>query len=253
MFRVRSSRLRITAAVAVAVSCLAATACGGTSAASRSVAPSASSAPDPLAGLSASKVIAEADADAQSAPSVTLDGTGIEQGQRALIDIGIKRGEGCTGSVDLGSKGGFKLIVIGKTVYLNPNKQFWQANAGANASAASAVIAIVNGRYLKLPASDKFVAGLADLCNWSKLIDDGSDTFTKGKVTTLDGRRVLPIKVSDGSTDYVTDTSKPEYLEGFSPKGTKGGSGKAIITVGAPVTLTAPPASQVIDGTVLGM
>ena len=251
MLGVRSNRLRITAMVAVAgVSCLAATACGGAGTASRSVAPSASSTPDPLAGLSASKVIAEADADAQSAPSVTLDGTGIEQGQRALIDIGIKRGEGCTGSVDLGSKGGFKLIVIGKTLYLDPNNQFWQANAGAK---ASGIIALVNGRYLKLPASDKNVADLTDLCNLSQLIDQGTNTFTKGKVTTLDGRRVLPIEVSDGSTDYVTDTSKPEYVESFSPKGAKDGSGKAIITVGAPVTLTAPPASQVLDGTVLGM
>jgi len=251
MFGARSSRLRITAVVAVAgVGCLAATACSGTTAASLSVAPSASSTPDPLAGLSASKVIAEADADALAAPSLTLDGTDKLQGQNNTIDIGIKRGQGCTGSVALGDQGSFKLIMIGKVVYLNPDAQFWKANAGAN---ASAVTALVNGRYLKLPASDKKVAGLAAICDASKLLDPGNGTFTRGKVTTLDGRRVLAIKVSDGSTSYVTDTSKPEYVEAIAPTGTKGGSGKAIVTVGAPVTLAAPPASQVIDGTTLGM
>ena len=250
MFRARSGWVRAASAMAVAgASCLAVTACGS-SAVSPTTAPSASSTADPLAGLSASKVIAEANADAEAAPSLTLDGTGIEQGQNAIIDIGIKRGQGCTGSIDLGSDGGVKLIMIGKTVYFDPNKQFWLKNAGAS---AAGVIALVNGRYIKLPASDKNVAGLIDVCNWSTLIDQGADTFTTGKVTTLDGRRVLPIKVSDGSTSYVTDTSKPEYVEAISPTGTAGGSGKAIITVGAPVTLTAPPASQVIDGTALGM
>ena len=251
MFRIRSSRLRITAAVAVAgVSCLTATACGGTTAASLSVAPSASSTPDPLAGLSASKVIAEANADAQAAPTLTLDGNVNQQGQNATIDISIKRGQGCKGSVELGGQGSFKLIMIGQLVYLNADDQFWKANAGAN---ASAVIAYLKGRYLEAPASDKNVASLAEICDASKLLDPGNETFTKGTVTTLDGRRVLAIKVSDGSTDYVTDTSKPEYVEAIAPKGTKGGSGKATVTLGAPVTLAAPPASQVIDGTTLGM
>ena len=251
MFRVRPNRLRITAGVAVAgASCLAATACGGTTAASLSVAPSASSTVDPLAGLSASKVVAEATADAQAAPSLTLDGTINQQGQNGTIDIAIKRGQGCTGSVDLGSQGGFKLIMIGNIVYFNPNVQFWKANAGAN---ASTVIALVDGRYIKAPASDKNVASLAEICDASKLLDPGGVTYTKGTVTTLDGRRVLAIKVSDGSTNYVTDTSKPEYVEAIAPKGTKGGSGKAIVTEGAPVTLTAPPASQVIDSSQLGM
>ena len=251
MFRVRSSRLRITAAVAVAgASCLAVTACGGMSASSLTAAPRPSSTPDPLAGLSASKVVAEASADAQAAPSLTLDGNVNQQGQNDTIDIGIKRGQGCTGSVELGGQGGFKLIMIGQVVYFNPDAQFWKANAGAN---ASAVIALVNGRYIKAPASDKNVTGLADICNVSKLLDPGNVTFTKGTVTTLDGRRVLAIKASDGSMAYVTDTSKPEFVELIPSKDTKGGSGKAIVTVGAPVTLAAPPASQVIDGTKIGL
>lgn len=252
MFRVRSNRLRITAAVAVAgVSCLAATACGGTSAASRSVAPSASSTPDPLAGLSAAKVVAETKADAEAATSLTINGTVTQHGETDVVDIGIERGQGCEGTVGLSGQGTVKLIVIGKTIYMNPDKQFWTVNAGSN---AKALIALVNGRYIKVSASDKNMAGLADLCDLNNLLNQNTtEAYTKGTVTTLDGKRVLVIKSSDGSTGYVTDTSKPEYVEVTAPKGAKSGSGKVIVSVGAPVTLAAPPASEVIDGTALGV
>jgi hypothetical protein len=135
---------------------------------------------------------------------------------------------------------------------LNPDKQFWMANGGSNASAA---IALINGRYLKTTTTDKNAAGLSDLCNVSQLLSPGfmgTGTLAKGPVTTLDGTRVLQLKMSDGTTTYVTDTSKPELVEVFAPKGTKDGSGKVTLTFGAPVTLTAPPASQVIDGSQLG-
>ena len=252
VFRVRSVWVQIAAVTATAGGvCLAATACGGaSSSAVRPAAPRPSSTVDPLAGVSASKVIAEATADAAAAPSVRLTGTMDQQGQHMTVDVAIKRGQGCAGSFGMGSQGTLKLIMIGKTLYLDPDKQFWTANGGAGASAAAALL---NGRYLKVPASDKNMAGMADLCDVTKLIETGDHTFTKGAVTTLDGRRVLAIKVSDGSTDYVTDTSKPQFVESFAPKGTKDGSGKAIMSVGAPVTLAAPPASQVIDGTQLGM
>lgn len=252
MFRVRSGWVQIAAATATAGGvCLAATACGGSSAVSHTAAPSASSTVDPLAGLSASKVIAKATADAAAAPSVRLTGAINQQGQHITMDVGIKRGQGCTGSFGMGSQGSLKLIMIGKTIYMNPDKQFWTVNAGSN---AKALIALVNGRYIKVSASDKNMAGLADLCDLNNLLNQNTtEAYTKGTVTTLDGKRVLVIKSSDGSTGYVTDTSKPEYVEVTAPKGAKSGSGKVIVSVGAPVTLAAPPASEVIDGTALGV
>ncbi len=52
---------------------------------------------------------------------------------------------------------------------------------------------------------------------------------------------------------YVTDASKPELVELSAPKGSTGGTGMATVTLKAPATLTAPPASQVIDGSKLGL
>jgi len=96
------------------------------------------------------------------------------------------------------------------------------------------------------------MTGIGDLCDVHKLLTSAHTTDTKEAVTTLGGIRVLVLKVSDGSTDYVTDTSSPQFVEGTSPKGSANGSGKVTIAVNTPVTVAAPPASHVIDGSKVG-
>jgi hypothetical protein len=248
MFQVRPGVVRTASVAAVTASCLAAVACG--SSGSSGAAASPSSTPNPLASLTAAQVQQKALADAEAAASLTMSGTVSESGQTYTVDLGIKRSEGCEGTIGVGTEGSIKIIEIGQTVYINPDKQFWTSNAG---SEASAVIALVNGRYIQTTTSDKNVAGISDMCSVSQLLNPNSGTtttgtVTKGPITTLNGTRVLELKVSDGSTEYVTDTSKPEFVEAVAPKGTKGGSGKVIVGVDAPVTLTAPPASQVLNG-----
>jgi hypothetical protein len=233
------------AATAVGAGCLALSACGSS--------PSSGAAPaaDPLASLSAAKIEAEAVANAVAAATLTMNGTITQSGQIETIDnLEIKRGVGCEGTIGEGGKGSFKLILIGSTVYINPDNQFWTASSGAE---ASTIIPLVNGRYLKTTTSDKNMTGIGDLCDVHKLLTSGGNTAqTKEAVTTLGGIRVLPLKISDGSTDYVTDTSSPEFVEGTSPKDSANGSGKITIAVNTPVTVAAPPASQVIDGAKAG-
>jgi hypothetical protein len=252
MFEGRPGFVRMTLAAAAGVSCLAVAACGSSTTSSAGTAPSASSTTDPLASLTAAKVLTETVADAEASSSLTIKGSLTQSKQSYTVDLAIKPGHGCTGTIGEGSKGSFKLIVIGKAIYLNPDENFWKANAGADAAAA---IALVNGRYLEVSTSDASMGSLATLCDVSRLLtsDGSSGTATKGAVTTLGGIRVLPLNSSDGSVAYVTDTSKPEPVEAAAPKGAKDGYGKITFSVDAPVTLTAPPASQVIDGSKLGM
>lgn len=249
------------AAIAVGAGCLVLSACGSfsgaASSASSGAAPFASSGAaspastaDPLAGLSAAKIEAEATANTLAAATLMMNGTIVQSGQTVTIDhLGIKRGVGCAGTIGVGGQGSFKLILVGSTVYINPDKQFWTANAG---SEASAVIALISGRYLKTTTSDKNMTGIGDLCDVRKLLTSAHTTDTKEAVTTLGGIRVLRLKDSDGSTAYVTDTSSPQFVEGTSPKGSANGSGKVTIEVNTPVTVAAPPASQVIDGSKVG-
>ena len=252
MFEGRPAFVRMTLAAAAGVSCLAAVACGSSTTSSGGAAPSASSTADPLAGLTAAQVQAKTVADAKASSSLALKGSLTQSSQSYSVNLAIKPSQGCMGTIGEGSKGSFKLIVIGKTVYLNPDDTFWKANAGAN---AAATIALINGRYLKLSASNSNMASLADMCDVSQLFssDNPSEKVTKGAVTTLGGTRVLSLKDSDGRVAYVTDTSKPRLVEFAAPKGSSAGTGKVTVTTGAPVTLTPPSASQVIDGSKLGM
>lgn len=245
----------------VALGCLTATACssgsasnsggGGTvsNGASSNGGGGATSTADPLTGLSAQQVVNKAIADGKAAPSLKLAGTVSESGTSYTIDLSFKRGQGCTGTVGLAGKGSFAITIIGSTAYLKPDDKFWRSYAGAE---ASTVIALVNGRYLKGATSDPNVAGLAKICDVNQLLGGlkAQGTISKGTVTTLGGQRVLPINDSKGGTMYVTDTSTPQIAVVDNPTGTD--KGKVNFTVGAPVTLTAPPASQVIDGSKIG-
>jgi hypothetical protein len=248
MFQGRPSFARMVSVATVAASCLAAAACGS-SASSGTASPSSTA--DPLASMTAAKIQQQAIANAKAASSLTMAGIVTQSGQTYTIDLGIKHSQGCAGTVGIGSQGSLKLVMVGQTVYLNPDKQFWTSNSG---SGASAVIALVNGRYIKTTTSDKNASGMSSLCSVSKLLTSGSSgtvTAIKGPVTTLNGTRVLQLKASDGTTVYVTDTSKPQLVEAVAPKSAKNGSGRIVFTIGAPVTLTVPPSSQVIDGSKL--
>jgi len=239
------------ASVAAGASCLALAACS--SAASSAGAPSATSTADPLASLTAKQVAAKVIADAKTVSSLTLDGSISGSTGTETIHIAIKPGQGCTGTMGAGSRGSFKLTKIGDTVYLNPDKKFWEAFGGAN---ASQVITLVDGRYLKVSSSDKAMGSLASICDVKQMFSTNGkqDAIAKGKVTALDGTRVLALKdTADDSVAYVTDTSKPQLFELTSPKGAKDGSGKITVTYDAPVKLIAPPASQVLDGSQLGL
>jgi len=91
------------------------------------------------------------------------------------------------------------------------------------------------------------------LCDVSALTSSLSlpTDVVKDKVTTVSGEQVLPLTdKAKGGTLYVTDTSSPQLVELVNT--TAGNGGKISFTIGHPVTLTAPPASQSVDGSLFG-
>jgi hypothetical protein len=204
-------------------------------------------------GLGAT-LMTDALANTRAASSVTMSGTLSSSGQDYTLDLGLKPGEGgCTGTVETGATGGYKLVVVDQTVYFAPDTTFWEAYGGANAAAA---INLVNGRYLEGPESDSNFGSIAALCDLSTVLATPKPlgNITMGQVTTLDGVRVLPLTDSDGGVMYVSDTGKLEVVEMTQDKAkATSASGTLTFKVGAPVTLTAPPPSEVLEGSTLGL
>jgi len=159
MFQGRRGFVRM-ASVAAGASCLALAACS--SAASSAGAPSATSTADPLASLTASRWRPRSSPTPRRSPASRSTVPSPARTGPETIHVAIKPGQGCTGTMGTGSRGSFKLTKIGDTVYLNPDKKFWESFGGAN---ASQVITLVDGRYLKVSSSDKAMGSLASICD----------------------------------------------------------------------------------------
>jgi hypothetical protein len=203
-----------------------------------------------------STIMARAYANLKAAPTVTMTGILMDVGPGypvADVDLGLRPAQGCAGTVDYGSKGSIKLVVVDGTVYYDPDTTFWDANAGADAQAA---INLFNGRYIEVPESDSNGKPIAALCDMSS--DIGSlqtGSVTVGKVTTLDGVRVLPLTDSSGAVVDVSDTGKLQIVQITDPpqSGSDQPFGTLHFKVGTPVTLTPPPPSQVFAGSTAGL
>lgn len=236
----RRRRLASVATIgALGACCLAAVGCSSGS---------SSGAPDPLANQTGVKVAAEAIADMKAAPGLTIYSTGIASGQYATVYMGLVPGKGCTGMVMqgyYGDQGTLTYITIGETVYFKPDSTMWQLMAGSN---AATITQRVGGRYVKDPVSDRNLQGLGNCAIANPQAWAGD--VAKGQVTTLNGAQVLPLTNSRGDVMFVTDTSQPEIVQrDLAPvPGTTDPAQETTFTIGAPVKLIAPAATQVLSG-----
>ena len=205
---------------------------------------------DPLAHMSATQVLDKAVTDLKAAPSFEMAGNVSQATGTYLVSLGNLKGHGCQGSIAQSGKGSIDIIVIGTKAWVKPDDAFIKSVAG---SQASTLIGQIGGKYLSGSTSNSNVASLTSLCDVNTLTSQllKPTSVVKGKVTTVNGQRALPlIDASKGGTLYVTDTATPQVLQLVNTKA--GNSGKITFSVGAPVTLTAPPASQTVDGTRYG-
>ena len=195
---------------------------------------------NPLAGLTADQIASRAAADFTAASSFHYHGSGKDSGQTISISMSVTH-QGGTGSIGYGSHGGFAILDIGKTVWIQPDDKFWEY-AGVPASE----VPLVHGLWL-LPAGsagNRLVAALAPFCHANKLLSLLAPQLTglvKGKTIKISGHRALQLRnISGQESIYVSISSKPEILR-ISNDGTI-----TFSKYGARVTLTPPPPSDVI-------
>ena len=222
-----------------AAAVIAAGATCGTFALSATAAPLAP-AGNPLARLGADQIAKKAVADLKAAVSFHYHGSGKTSGQTVSISMSVTH-KGCTGWIGEGRHGGFAILAIGKTAWIQPNDKFWEY-AGIPASELPAV----HGKWLKPTGtgSNSLSGVFAPFCNANKLASALAPQLTglvKGKTTKISGHPALQLRNSSGSESiYVSISSKPEILR-ISDNGTI-----TFSAYGARVTLTPPPASDVI-------
>jgi hypothetical protein len=155
---------------------------------------------DPDAGtngvgkLPAATIQAKTRAAADAAPAVRLSGTVVTSGLTYTLDMRLKA-DGGTGSVT--SKAGtFRLLRVGKQLYLKADADFW--NHGGDASAGGKL----EGKYVKVPQTDpayKKFSGFTDKdVLLSGLLTLHGDLTTDGR-HDQSGTRTIRITGDDGA------------------------------------------------------
>src|ERR1700760_3871777 len=91
---------------------------------------------DPLAGLSASRIVAEALADVKAATSVHISGGFIGSGKTQYLNLNVARGKGCRGSMARTGEGSFQIVFItGQHVWIKPDQTFYDEDGTDGAQA----------------------------------------------------------------------------------------------------------------------
>jgi hypothetical protein len=218
---------------------------------SGSSASSASTATPPGGQSGGKQVLTRAVANLKAESSFIVSGTVADTGATITINLGFRPGKGCKGTVSAAGKGSLTMVVIGKTAWVKPDDAYWKAVGGKQAAKA---IATFGGKYLTGPTSDSTIAGLAEFCNLNSITSQLTQpaNVTKGQVTTVNGKQALPLSdTANGGTLYVTNTSSPLPVELVNK--TAGKKGTLIFSVGAPVSLTVPPASETVEAAKYGL
>lgn len=210
---------------------------------------SASASVNPLAGLTADQIASRATADLKVVASVHVAGSGTDSGQTVGMDLTLGT-RGCTGTLSVKGEGSFALLRIGSTVWIKPDAKFWKYAMGSNANAT--VMQIIEGKWIKPAGKGSGLGALGDICNPAKFASSIGDKLTglvKDGTTTIDGQPALKIKdATDPDSGYVTISDHPEFLR------LDAGSDGVLNFSGynAPMNLTPPPASEVLDGAKYG-
>lgn len=221
---------------AVATTCLAA-GCGGN--------------PESVTGMSAGQIADKAAADLESAPALTIDGSGLDDGQAVSLSLGFAGRNRCAGTVNLGSRGSLSVIMISGTAWMRPDASYWKSQGVSDGSLMSRTLA---GKYLKSPSRSQTGAQVAGLCDLSRMASRllPPQDLAKGAITTLSGQRVVTLTdKADDATLYVTDTAAPRLVKATSRLHRN--AGQFTITYGIPKSITPPPASQSVDAARFGM
>ncbi len=210
-------RLRLSIKALLALAALALLAllagCGGSSSSS-----SASSG-NGVSDKSSADILAATKVASDAAHSVHVTGSIVSEGSPITLDMNLIAGKGGRGKL---SEGGlaFELIQVGKTVYIKGSPAFYK-HIGGDAAAQ-----LLQGKWLKAPASDSDFASLSQLTDLRQLVNQTLSSqgrsLTKAGTSTIAGQKVVGITDKGKGTLYIATTGAP-YPVQIVKSGTEGG------------------------------
>jgi hypothetical protein len=185
--------------------------CGGSS--------SSSSSGNGVADKSPADILAATKVASDAATTVHVSGSIVSDGSPITLDMNLLAGKGGRGQL---SESGlaFELIQVGETVYIKGSPAFYKHIGG------TAAAQLLDGKWLKAPASDSDFASLSQLTDLRQLVDQtlaSHGSLTKAGTSTIAGQKVVGITdKTKGGTLYIAATGQPYPVE-ISKAGSGGG------------------------------
>ena len=185
--------------------------CGGSS--------SSSSSGNGIADKSPAEILAATKVASDAATTVHVSGSIVSNGSPITLDMNLLAGKGGRGQL---SESGlaFELIQVGQTVYIKGSAAFYKHIGG------TAAAQLLEGKWLKAPASDADFASLSQLTDLRQLVDQtlaNHGTLTKAGTSTVAGQKVVGVTdKTKGGTLYIAATGQPYPVE-ISKAGSGGG------------------------------
>ncbi|MFE0703428.1 hypothetical protein [Streptomyces sp. NPDC058872] len=214
---------------------------------------------DPFAGLTADAIADKAVETTKASTALHMSGKGKTDGQEMSIDFAVDDKGNCKGSMQSPGGGKADIVGTGGASYMKADDAFWKSNDGGDESSdeeGAGIAALLNGRWMKM--TDEGGAGEDDpaaFCDLKKIITDmDKDTPRKGLTRDADadvnGTPAVVLSKKDkgeSTTFYVAkDSAKPYILRVVTTGGDEPGT-IDLSDFDKPVTVSAPPADQVVD------
>ena len=188
-----------------------------------------------ISSRTAAEILAATKLAAEGASAVHVSGSIDNAGRPVGLDVNILAGRGARGRL---SENGlsFELIQTGGSVYIKGSPAFYRRVGGATAAQ------LLQGRWLKAPASSPEFASLSSLTDLHRLVDTALSTqgaVAKSGAATVSGRPAVALTdPSRGGKLFVATTGRPYPIE-ITKDGSNGGS-ISFDRWDQPVALTVP-------------
>ncbi len=205
--------------------------CGGSnSTSSGGASPSPTPTDNGVAALSAGQILSQARTALQSAPSVRVKGSVVNEGARLMVDLRLSDNGGRATITQAGQT--IEVLRIGTTVYIKADAE-------------------LKGKYVKGSTSDAKLASIAKFTDMDEFVGTvltHKGTVQKGQKKVVRGTEAIALEEpgQDGGTLYVATRGQPYPLQIVSNTASEPDT-IDFLDYGVPVPLTPPPAEQVVD------
>lgn len=214
---------------------------GGSPTPTTSPEPTVSATPNGVQDLPADQILEKTRAAASGASSVTVKADVPQEGQQVSFDLTVTN-NGAQGTFTTSQVGELQLITTPDMTYIKGDDNFNKSYGG------DAAVTLLSGKWLGVPSSDpqaSSFSGFSDIKSFvESILQTDAKSFTKEGTKDIDGVPCVGIKGDEG-TLWVATVGEPFPMSVTPPEGQQGSL--TLSGWNAPVTITPPPAEEVVD------